>query len=446
MGAPETTRPCTGARPVRLSATMVVAAGLACNSGPASVPMEPVPAPSVEITVAFGDPPLTGHVVLDGSVGAGWSFEVDLDGDGSADRVGVVEQIVSIEYVFVEPGPHVFGIVLRRGDERVASEHTVVVTDPDRLEFVDSVDLGDEILEGTVVDRPGTNLFVSTGIRAEIVVLDPASLEVVDVVEQGGRTLEGLAYPPDADRLLVIDKDTNLRILDPEGLTELHRFDVNGAFFVHAAGDALAYTSGSNVGIDRVDLDASETLATYRTEGFAGHFAVSRDGERVVVIDSDPVDLAGVHALVVVDAERMIRLRRFELDVLPVSIGLSPDADRAVVFYQTIEGPEACGFLAIDLADGAVVHDIPTGPQCHFPLATGVANPVASTSDGRWLVFATPSGLVLVDAAEGVPVARTPASVGEVSLCCDVSVSPIEDVAFVAGGVSGVVSKVRIRR
>jgi len=445
-----------------------LALGIACSDddGGAGPTGPPGPAPAVEATRIFDDAPLEGELTFVSSgasdgTGTPWRFEVDLGADGTVDASGEALAGATVPYRFESPGVHPIRITLEQGGERVVRERPVVVNDPSRIEVLGTSRIFDDILEGVTLDRTGSLLFV-TRFDGSIAVLDPITLSVLNEFGLSGRsgsvlsgTLEGLGAAPDEDLLYVATKSFQLGVAELAGteVTDVLVHSVPTRYFVHPLPGRQAYVSGEglNPGIVLIDAETGEFLAeeTALLGNDSGHFALSRDGSRLAVIDllPGPED----HAILLTDAA-LVEQARVEVprERAPMAVAWSPSGDKLIARYFDSRDPSvstdgACGILVVDPAVGAILDEIELGSICGSGNEIGVANPIASTPDGRLAVLPTRAGVFLLDLVVGLPVARVQAPGDLPDECCDVAGSPNEDVFYVATR-SGHVVRLRIHR
>jgi len=435
-------------------------AGCSDDDGGGPVAPDPSTVPEVVVTRPVGNPPVEGVVELVPRVmepGASpWRFEVDLDGDGEADASGEVRGLMSVPFSFEAPGLHPVRVVLTRGGERAEVERSVNVLDPDRIEVLGTVQLeGAPLIEGIAVDRSGTHVYVARSIETTLVRLDPATLVAQNTISPPGptNTLEGLAVAPDEELLYVVSKgpspDLWLVDLDRSETEAFFPGLSSGQFYVEALPGRRVYTSGEG-GLALADADRGEVVSELglRLGIRAWHFAVSPSGDRIATIllgFGDPGSGLAVTDANLNEIRRTEPIGRFFEDV-----AWSPVGDRIYVRYEDRLRGERCGILVFDAAMLEVTRDVPLGADAGCSareFSRGVANPVASTPDGRFLVLPAPEGAFVFDTAEDRPVARTPASAGggTFNFCCDVAAGPDEDVFYVAG-TDGWVTKFRFLR
>jgi hypothetical protein len=162
--------------------------------------------------------------------------------------------------------------------------------------------------------------------------------------------------------------------------------------------------------------DSLETLP-------AGHFALLSDGQRVAATLPYQGRLNG---LVIADLATLTAQRLYEFGGLfPKYVAQSSDGG---ILYVMASGH----LLIVDAHSGAVLQDHNLGTDGCFVLC--VANPVATSHDGRWVVFAQEERVVFVDTSLHVPFIAGPLGSGVVA-------SPVrEEFTFVDG--DGVVTRV----
>jgi hypothetical protein len=124
------------------------------------------------------------------------------------------------------------------------------------------------------------------------------------------------------------------------------------------------------------------------------------------------------------------------------AVGFSSDGDR---IYVLLSSGEEWWFLLLDSFDGSTIRRLFLGSGCTGGVScTGVANPVAESFDGRFLVFPTGIGAFLVDRILDLPLYRWH---GEpFRFCCSVAAHPHRNEFYFASQTFGTVSKVRLDR
>jgi len=427
-----------------LGIALVVAA---CSDDDGGGPAAPDPStvPEVAVTRPVGNPPVEGVVELvPRAMGPGespWRFEIDLDGDGAADASGDVTGVTSVPFSFEAPGLHPVQVVFTRGTERVEVERAVNVLDPDRIEVLGTVQLdGGPVLEGIAVDRSGTRVFVSRSLERVLVKLEAATLTVQDTlrVSRATDTLEGLGVAPDEELIYIIDKSRGLALVELEPFEEVAFFSSPleaGQFYVRALLGRRAYTGGEG-NLRLIDAETGSVIRELSSDVQArlDHFAVSPSGDRVAAVRVEVVEANRLlrWSLVLTDGQLSEIGRSEAFDLGFQHVAWSPTGDRIYVRYSTAEG-QRCGILVIDPEALEIVKNVPLSVDGDCS-GDGVANPVASTPDGRFLVFPSISGAFVFDTAVDRPIVRTPISAGGgvYNFCCNVAASPVEDVFYIA--------------
>lgn len=443
------------ARP-RAYAQVVFILLVACSEPARLVEADPRTVPEVVVSRPIGNPPVEGTVELVPRAaeiaGPSWTFQVDLGNDGSIEETGVLEATVSVPFSFESPGLHRILVVFVRPGERTMVVRRVNVLDPDRIEVLARVRLeGRPLLEGVAVDRTGSTLYVAKSFRQTVLKMDPVSLAVLDTLQvpEATNTLEGLAIAPDEALLYVVTKFLDLWLIDLEDFATTAFLDrlASGMYYLEARPGRRVYSSG-NGELALLDIDASTIVRELRTQPTmtAEHFAVSPSGNRIAAIVLGPGEIEGGIArssLVVTDPELAEISRTEPRDLVFEHVAWSPGGDRIYLRYaRDVPGEVAfqsnvCGIFVLDAASLEFVKDIPLGVEgeCSaFDRGRGVANPVASSPDGRFVVFPSPSGAFVFDTQVDRPVARTPGSGAfRGAFCCDVAASPNDDVFYVVG-------------
>jgi len=314
------------------------------------------------------------------------------------------------------------------------------------------------LLEGIAVDRSGSRLFVSRSFEQVLVELDASTLTVVDTlhVPQVTNTLEGLAIAPDEELLYVVSKFLDLWLVDIEAFETVAFLEglASGQYYLEALSGRRVYSSG-NGHLTLIDGRNGTVIAQLEPAGGGetNHFAISTSGDRIAVILQKSSPFRWQLALTDVQLNEIGQTD--ETDLFFEHVAWSPSGDRIYVRYGGNDRPggrgsNRCGILSLDPMSLDVIEDVPLaidGGCMALESGRGVANPVASTPDGRFLVFPAPAGAYVFDTVVDRPVARTPSStVGRTSnFCCDVAASPDDDVFYVAG-TDGWVTKFRFIR
>lgn len=379
---------------------------------------------------------------------ANWSYAVDVDGDGAPDRTGSLTGRVVIPYRFEEVGPHAIDVRLTMGTREESIQEIVVVNDPDAISVAAVADLpGVTLIEGIAVDPGGDRVYVGLSIDREIAEMDATTLDLLRVVDPAAphnNTFEGLATAGDPPVLYIIDKFGALQALEIPSLeTVFNRNDGYGRFFVVPRNGRI-YTGGG-VGVARVDAETGQILARHQIPTGIGHFAVAPGEDLVALLVNTDLSNA-VHLLAANDFSLRWTLELAVPDPIPSAVAFSPDGDRLYVLLDR----NPFRLLVLEVETGTILRDfVLTGlgcPECNRGLYLGVANPVATTADGRYVVFPTAIGAFFVDTARDLPVFRTPDPLAWGAVfCCNVAASPTEsDVVYVAD-LGNRVFKLRIR-
>jgi DNA-binding beta-propeller fold protein YncE len=415
----------------------------ACDSGesPAS-PIPSGPAPSVEFSAPFGEPPLTGNIQISPlSTTQRWRYRVEFP--GAIVREGPIESAVTIPYNLEAVGSHRFRVELIGPGEPVVFEKRLIVTDPaSDFEVLDLVpveeiwpDAASLSPEGIVLDPYGIYLYVANYHTGEVVRVDAGNLEPsVEGRFHLGPGVEGLALTPSSMRLLGIHKHDRLSVAwlpDPVLSWELSGLEGS---FVRVIDESHALVGGVPLAI--VNLD-QRTIEQESTVFQPGHFVIDRSRGRVIAsnLSDGTIDILGFPSLA--------GIRSIPLDGLhPTHVALHPHEDK--VYALTRDAGGQGWLLVLDPMTGTRLAATPVGP-----VACGgycVANPVAEFGGGRYVAFEQSSSVLVVDTDSdelryrfGTPlldVVGGPAGVAAL---------PDSDVLYVLGGPYAALTKIRLR-
>lgn len=374
---------------------------LNCSGDSPSQPEPPqLPEPSVEVSPLVGDAPLSGSVALRSQPGAeGWAYEVDLDGDGDTDREGILGELSLFRYLFVEPGSHVIRWRLTGPERAVSGEQTVIAEGIEPLVVLAARWIGPETqdpgaFEGLVADPAGDALYAGNYSRGELYRLSTVDLEELGPSIQVDPGPEGLAVIEPERVLVALHKHGPLTVVGLPGFDVLRVLDFHG-FIVRAAGDSRALLTDDISRLRLIDIWNGESLAEAHVEGGPRHFAISPEEDEVALltVSGDPrLHWLGFPGL---DPRGVVPLPELESADI---VAYDPTGGSVYVFGRANgEGR----FLALDRASGAVVQTAGTGPgACGLYC---VANPVATSSSGRYVAFEQGARAVIVDTATDMP-------------------------------------------
>lgn len=402
------------------------------EAGPIAPPSPTGPAPSLEVTLGFGDAPVEGTLFLTPPPGsANWRYSVDLNEDGTPDHEGILGLRIGFRYRFVQSGIHSIRSVLTGPDEhRQDVESLVVVNDEGPVHIIAAnrvlpLDPMWVSFEGITTSHAGDALYVANYSGGSLHRLDPATLSVTGVIEEMSYSIEGLAVSPLDSFLFATYKYTHAAVVDLQDF-EIERFQERagvGGFFIHEVDERRALLGGGNQ-LSLVDMRSGEIINVFRAPGddatYTWHFDVDAEGRRAAVIAlEDPV------AIHIVDLALMESVATIPLGPMdhPRLVGFDPSGTRLYVMGYTENG-EAL-FVAYDVDTGATIRSLRLGRSyCGYC----VANPTATIRSGRFVAFEWGGGAYFVDTELHLPRYATPL-VGSNS-GFSVSASPIEDIFY----------------
>lgn len=428
---------------IKRSALLLLSATCgACSDGTGPILPPPETAPTVDLSVGFGDPPVTGVVIIRRQDPTEpWSFSVDLDSNGDVDATGQVGQGADVPFEFSSSGIHRIQVKLALEGNDFQTERLVIVNDLTASEVVRTVVIpaGDEpevILEGITIGEgaTGLELYVAMSRAKRVLRLDPMTLEVqaeISLASENLNTLEGMDLDPTGEFLYVVSKSHRLISLTAPDLALAQIFPIDGAAFtVHALSPSMVLTGGEGP-VSLVDARDGTILNSRLILG-AVNFALSTDGTTLGLIQRSE---SGPRLIRFLDVADFSDLGTTELPsgFDPQVVAFKPSGEKLYVLGASTG---LVRFIAIDTATARIVTEQPLeGPGAAF-FAT-IANPYATSSDDRFVVFPTTHGAYLVDTTTDLPLFRIPLG------CCNVAASPTTN-EFYFAQTSGEVSIVRL--
>lgn len=376
---------------------------LSCNGSEPQAPPDPPSgsAPRIEFTVTSGNVPFEGEIIITPlGDSRNWRYSVGFDdpqgptkqGVGSFAE-GIVENEVRLSYRYTVPGlrslsVHLFG----PGDAFAYETRTILANDPNGARIAASRDISelDGYFEGIAVDRRGEFLYAMNYTWGELFQLSSVDLDERNRVTLNMYYPEGLSITPSDSLLFTVHKGRGLSVISIPSLELRRHLYQPGSFFVHALDDTLALTSGGTP-FALIDTRIENGILRQFPYGNANvpgwHFAVSPDGRTAAVLDpSEPAIafLIQIPSFTIEEAMELPIQRAYAIAFDPLSVG---------IFVLGIDGMEV-RLLWVDLRTRALLADEALGPAyCQFC----VANPAATSSDGRYIVFALDYAAYFVD-------------------------------------------------
>jgi len=394
-------------------------------------------------TVSLSDAPVEGELVLSPVEDeTAWSFAVDLDDDGRFDDArGDVAVEQRIPYRFTEEGVHPIRVRFEQTSRRIDVERLIAVNDPDAFVLEERVQFDPNRTqpEGIAVTRDNAHLFVGGGSHQNVLRLETEDLttsrEISLVGLPNSHTLEGMALNPAEDRLFIINKSSAVTVLSAPSLAVIKQIQGTGAtFFVEVLDQRRIVVSGAGSPA-LVDVETEDELSVRETRG-AFDIELSPERQTVALTARDP------GRVILLDSENLEELWLTELPVgLPSGVVFHPSGDRIYVLGSDLE---ALWLFVLRAADGEVVQRTRIGPTSG---RDGVANPTATTHDGRFVVFPTGNGAYFVDTSLDIPrlllngnAVGLPGNIGVG--CCNVAAPESENVVYIVNFIE--LHKVRI--
>lgn len=380
------------------------------GGGPVGPPTVEGSSPSVLATVSLSDAPVEGEFVLTPPAerveGAVWDFAVDLDGDGAFDDAeGQVDVEQRVPYRFTEVGLHRIAVRFERGGTERTEERIVAVNDPEAFVIERRFQFNPDSArpEGIAVTKDNAHLFVGGGFVRKVFRLRTDDLSVVDSVSLRGlptNTLEGLALSPSETRLFVINKFGTITTLSVPGLQILDQLADNTGvdFFIEAQDDRHVIVSGGQRDlVIRVDVVAG-VAAAQREIDHAWDIELSPMEDEIAVVTRNFGGRSEIQLLDAMTLENQWTARSSRPLAL-TSVAFHPSGERVYAFGLD---DEAYWLIVLRTTDGAILGEIRIEPRGDNQVS-GVANPTATTHDGRFVIFPTDLGAYFVDTSLDVP-------------------------------------------
>lgn len=373
---------------------------LGCRGGPSGPASIEGPAPVVTLAVQQRTIPFIGSLQLvPQSVAAPWSYTVDIDGNEEIEHAGLVNRPITIDLRFDTPRVYRIRVVLTGQGGQVVIERAVLAIDPDFDPGVPVIAQGlveapveEHYFEGITLDPAGRSVYVATYTGGELFRLDASTLATLDSA-QLRHGVEGLAVSPGSEVLFAVHKILGVSVLDVPSLVieeDAGNYDV-GAFFVHALDSRQVLVGGRN-GLALYDAVARTVLSRLHDSApIHGpfHFAVHPSGFRVAAASpgGSSIALAEIPTLAVAGSIDTPGLR-------PRYVAFNPREDILYALATHVDTFDH-HFLVVDIASGTVLTDVNLGRRHCFNLC--VANPVATSRNGEWIVFASYSETFFVN-------------------------------------------------
>lgn len=369
----------------------------------------------------------------------GWTYRVDIDGDGVDDGAGPVALGVSHFYRFEAVGAHRVRVDLEKEGASFDTSRTVHVSDPDMLE-----DLGFSHGTRSLIGEGLTGINLSPD--EEILYVSShsgvAALQTADLSVLWGRVLytgsgfddSAIALSPDGHLLFAAVGDSIYRLDLRSEAAPVSLGSLTGFRHLELAGDGSVVISTRN-GIDVLDPVDGTVRASWPASEFAPFAGSPAEGVLYV--------LAGG------TSPRALALDSGTLEeVWSVSLPSAVEAPQAAYYdrersrlYALVNTRESVDLLTIDTVQRVVLTDTPLGnPMFTY---SGVSSPAAATSDGRYLLLATYRAPHVVDLETGLPV-HVIENLGPG--CCNVVYWSSGGLFLVTNHDGDSVSKIRLRR
>lgn len=397
------------------------------------------PAPSLRATVQFGDSPVEGTLHIEpGATTAGWTYAIDLDGDGDADLGGDLEGPIAFDYRFAEQGAHEIVVGLVGPDGPEVREVPVIVNRRNAIEIVAQITVvplvgNAPIFEGITVGKNGEFVYVGDWYNGDIHAVDVTKFETIAVADLRAKGVEALSISPSGEYLLPVFKRTGMyRFRLPTLEAEFARPDYFMVGFWGYALDERRLVEAGGGALELHDVMTGEVLGRRSELTVTRQFDVDPRGGRIAGIERT-VEGSFIH---LVELPSLSTTRTYALSNgrRPSRVAFGPFGERLYIIAQraTDEGTQQWFLLTLNLSTGAIEEDLILDRATCGDLC--VANPVARSREGRFVAFETWHGVLIVDTSTGLPLARGPLG--------SVSASPTEDATFWVLRADGILRKI----
>lgn len=399
---------------------------LACAADGPTPPAVELQAPTVTATVEFGDPPLSGSLVLTSrSPKDTWAYEVDFEDDTTMDAHGELssENTVSVPFNLTVPGVYPVSISFVHPDTTILLTRYIVVNDLDVFGDIHRVQVPranpNTGFEGVAVNPELNRIYVGEAFQRRVLMLSLDSTELLAVADNlgPGNTLEGFAISEEEQNLHVIDKSHSLHVFDGLTLESLLHIPQFGAaeFFIEITADGTLWASFPGL----VAWQNGDTRTVLSSSSGIWHFDVFGENERILIINLDPIVEHGVSSpgIGVIDENGALQWHTsVDEDFIPWVVAFSPDGQFAYVLGFTLS--RVWKFMLLSGIDGSLQYEMRLGACSTFCFG-GAANPITQTTDGRFLVIPTDAGVYFIDTLIHLPRFRSPGPPSD--FCCNVA-------------------------
>jgi DNA-binding beta-propeller fold protein YncE len=272
--------------------------------------------------------------------------------------------------------------------------------------------------EGITVSEDGASVYVASFFQGTVVRMRANDLAIAGST-QLPQLVEGLTVDPNGGELLAVHKDEGLSVVAIPSLTPIALHVSGGGFFVESAGAGRALVSGGEP-LALIDTESGDVLAEYSPPGAVDmwHFAVAPDGSQIAALRSDG-ESRSVHLLT--PALQLVGSLNLNAYASLVAVAYHPGGRKLYILARDTARNDH--LVVIDL-DAGIARDTLLNPSDCSQLC--VANPVARSREGRWIVFGGESSAYFIDTTQD----RLVALLGSAGAGSGVAASPTEDAFF----------------
>jgi hypothetical protein len=373
--------------------------------------------PTALVTRSFGDAPVAGELSLvppiDTSV---WQYTVDLDGNGSPDRAGELNETIELDYAFEQSGIHVIPLTFTSESRTVKDTVFVIVNNP-AASTIELMITAQERIHGlTFADG---SIFTTTQHSVERRSLE--NLQVTDSLVVGGppeTRLRGISPSTEGDLYVINASRSEVLKIQLPSFTNDRSIAIPemSNVLVDARRNDRLYTGGPE-GVSVVDASDGRVL-TQRQSIPGRFFAVGPQSTRVAIAVGGPSP-----RILILDGESLEEIWSVSVrEMLPSIVAFS--ADETAVYVLGLDADTTLHYTALAASDGAMIRDLilEPCPFCFIDVGTS-----AFAHLGSLALIPTFNGTYVIDSAVHLPVHR----IGEPDLisiaCCDVTSDPSSD-------------------
>lgn len=376
--------------------------------------------PTAFVTRSFGDAPVAGELSLippiDTSV---WQYTVDLDGNGSPDQAGQLDEVIELDYTFEQSGIHVIPLTFTSQSRTVQDTVFVIVNNP-AASTIELMITAQERIHGlTFADGL---LFTTT--QHSVEKRSPENLQITDSLVVGGpgeTRFRGISPSPEGDLYVINASRSEVLKFQLPSFTNDRSIAIPemSNVLVDARRNDRLYTGGPE-GVAVVDASDGRVLAQRQfIEG--KFFAAGPQSTRVAIAVAGPSP-----RILMLDGETLEKIWSASItEMLPSIVAFS--ADETAVYVLGVDADETLHYAAFAASDGTMIRDVilEPCPFCFIDVGTSAFAHFRSLT-----LIPTFNGTYVIDSAIHLPVHRIGVPDLISSACCDVTSDPSSDRIF----------------